>query len=169
MSASDLQILFRAESIIQRDAILAALHAEGINAHSPDRAISRKTTANTVDLAYEGYSALFEGFEIQVHESDLVAAKKVVESLLTRARLATEQIDAAADPDSSRSLRKFYFCALFSLGLPGVMHAMAIYHLLQAQKKGEKMSGFYFYGCLLLLLVTGGVVLFIAGIKLSEL
>jgi hypothetical protein len=132
---SALKHLMQAESIIQRDAVMSALAAAGINAFAEQRDISRKIADTTVDLAYEGYSAVFDGFTIQVNEADYDAAKEIADEVV--------RVAHAAKPDVGLSeggaLRRFYFCSLFSIMIPGLFHGLAIYHLADGLRKGEKL------------------------------
>ena len=94
--------LVRAQSIIQRDAILAALSAAGIEAVAPPRDISRKIADTTMDLAYQGYSAIFDGFLIQVPAKDLARAGEIASVVIDQALRADSGLGA---PDSY--LRRF--------------------------------------------------------------
>lgn len=136
MGSDSLKLLLRAESIIQRDALLAALHAEGLHAISPSSDLSRKVTDSTVDLAYGGYSAMFEGFAIQVPENEFEQADAVVKQVLARA----QKFEVPDSEVTNRNIVKFYFCCLFSTAAPILMHALALYHLRNAIRLGEKVS-----------------------------
>lgn len=151
MSGS-LQTVVQAESIIQRDAILSALAQAGIEAFSAPRDISRKIADTTLDLAYEGYSAIFEGFAIQVSKDDFARAKEIVDQVLREARL-----NVVDDDHQVNHMRRFYFCSLFTLTLPIVMHVFAIYHLIEGIKKGEKLRPLYIVFSIGILLFTGFV------------
>jgi hypothetical protein len=148
---SSLRTVVQAESIIQRDAILSALSHNGIEAFSGRRDISRKIADNTLDLAFEGYSAIFEGFAIQVAEEDFTRAKEIVDSVLREARVHV--VDG--EPKEDSHFRRFYFCALFTLTLPIVMHVFAIQHLIQGIKKGEELRPVYILFSMALLIFTG--------------
>lgn len=152
-----LKALMRAESIIQREAVISALAAQGINAFSEERDISRKIADSTVDLAYEGYSALFDGFTIHVDESDFERAQPIAESVL-RAALA-----APADKglEEGSSMRKFYFCCLFSLMFPVLFHGLALYHFVRGLQRGERPHPVYGVFALLLFVLSGGLVLYL--------
>lgn len=138
---SALKLLLKAESIIQRDAILAALKAANIEATSPPRDISRKMTDETVDLSFEGISAMFDGFAIHVDEGHIEEAQKVAESVLKTARKTKD------DPVLARgdSMRKFYFCSVFTMviPIPLLFHGLGIYHLVMGLKNGERPHWFY--------------------------
>jgi len=133
---TELKVLMRAESIIQRDAVMSALTAEGINAFAEEREISRKIADTTVDLAYEGYSAVFDGFTIQVNAADFDRAKAVADRVVARARAAPS--DKTLEEGSS--MRKFYFCCLFSVLIPVIFNGLAVYHFVRGLQKGERPS-----------------------------
>ena len=154
---SALKQLMQAESIIQRDAVMSALQAAGINAFAENRDISRKIADTTVDLAYEGYSAVFDGFTIQVNEADFDQAKKIADEVVERAR--------AAKPDASLSegsaMRRFYFCSLFTLIFPVLFHGLAVFHFVDGIRKGERPHPVYAACSLGLMLITGSAVFYV--------
>jgi hypothetical protein len=78
--------VYTAQSIIERDAIIAALTAQQIECISPERTISRKVTENTVDMAYGGYSAFFDGFQIMVAQKDAEKAKAIIQQIIQSAK-----------------------------------------------------------------------------------
>lgn len=127
--------IFKADSIIQRDALLNALATEGIHAQSPPRDLSRKVTPTTVDISYEGYSSFFEGFSIQVPEEQADTAKKIIESFIKSTQASTAQ-----EKPVVRYLQSFYFCSLFSLMFPFFMQAIAVYYLVKGIRAGEKLE-----------------------------
>lgn len=151
MSNSELKLLLKAESIIQRDAILAALRAQNIEPHSGPRDISRKIADTTVDLAFEGVSALFDGFAIYVDEREFDPALKIAEQTVKAAYKAKE------DPQLAQggSMRRFYFCCLFSFVIPGVFHGLALYHLYYGLKNRERFHPLYGTMSLLSFFFTG--------------
>ena len=155
--SSELKLLLHAESIIQRDAILSALKDQGIEAFSAPRDISRKIADNTVDLAYEGYSAIFEGFAIQVQESDYDRAKQIADQVLHQA----EKVEAAAPQAPGGSLRRFYFCCLFSMSMPILFHGLALYHLYHGLKNGERIHPVFAAMSFLIFAITGGGALYL--------
>jgi hypothetical protein len=147
----------RAESIIQRDAIIAALATAGINAFAETRDISRKITDNTVDLAYEGYSAVFDGFTIQVNEADFDRAKKIADDVVKKAH--DSKSDAGLSEGSA--MRRFYFCSLFAVMIPVIFHGLAIYHLVDGLRRGEKLHPVFATFSLILLSMTGGLIFYL--------
>ena len=82
---SQLIEVHRAQSIIEREAILAALREVELDPISPERTMSRKVTENTLDLSLEGYSLMFDGFKILVPLHQERQGRQVVEEVLRRA------------------------------------------------------------------------------------
>lgn len=148
---TELKLVLKAESIIQRDAILAALKSANIEAHSAPRDISRKITDTTVDLGMDFVSVTFDGFSIYVDEKDLAEAQKTANSIVKTAMRAKD------DPVLARgeSMRKFYFCCVFSLMMPFLFHGLAAYHLYYGLKNGERMH--WFYGTVSLIIFLGSI------------
>lgn len=127
--------VFKADSMIQRDALLSALHSQGIQAISPRRDLSRKVTSTTADISYEGYSSFFDGFDIQVPDPDAEKAQEIVTKFLRETNIVL-----SGETSPANHLQRFYFCSLFSLMVPIVFHGMAVYYLVLGLKTGEKLS-----------------------------
>jgi hypothetical protein len=122
--------------MIQRDALRARLDSVQIHSESPNRDMSRKVTGTTVDLSLEGYSAMFDGFEIYVNENDVDAAKEVIERFVRDERAAV-----MADTSPIPYWRRFYFCSIFSTMFPVFLTMLASYHLLMALRRRLKPEG----------------------------
>lgn len=146
-----MKLLVKAESIIQRDAIMAALKSQGIEPHSAPRDISRKIADTTVDLSFEGFSAVFDGFAIYVDEDNWSAAEKIAKSIVRTAQKTKE------DPGLARggSMRRFYFCCLFTITIPVLFHGLALYHLYNGLKNKERFHLFYGSMASLVFVLTG--------------
>ena len=143
--------VFKAESIIQREALLALLADNEIATISPPRDLSRKIADDTVDLSYEGYSAIFDGFAIYVSADQKDRALKLIQDYLTQIQ-ATHRREAEP-PSVTYHLDRFRSCAMFGLIIPFVFTIGGAYHLIKAHEKGEPLRGFGFYSSLLLYLV----------------
>ncbi len=154
---TQLKLLLKAESIIQRDAILAALKSQGIEPHSAPRDISRKIADTTVDLSFEGFSALFDGFAIYVDEADLERAQKLAENIVKSAQKAKD------DPGLAQggSMRRFYFCCLFTITIPILFHGLALYHLYHGLRNKEKFHPFYGTMSALVFVATGAFIFYV--------
>jgi hypothetical protein len=151
---SALKTIIRAESVIQRDSLLAAFHEAGIEALSPPRDVSRKLTDSMVDYAYGGYSAIFDGFAIQVPEEQWEEARQIVDQVLKQARSFDE-----VPHEASNSLKKFYFCCFFVLLAPLVMNIVAFYHLYKAYQHNEKLARWSVLLGVLWLVLSGSLLL----------
>ncbi len=160
---SQLKLVLRAESIIQRDAIIAALNAAKIEAHSAPRDMSRKIADDTVDLSLGGVSVMFDGFAIHVDEQYLEQAQKIA------AHIVKSALKAKDDPILAKgeSMRRFYFCCLFSIPMPILFHGLAAYHLIVGLKNGERPHPFY--GTMSLIVFIGTLIFVIYMIPQSNL
>lgn len=139
-------LVFKAASIIERDALLNALNQEGIEGKTSQRDISRKITSTMVDLAYEGYSAVFDGFPIFVRGEDKDGARKIIESFfLEITRSESENLRK-----KPRHLNRFYFCALYSLLFPVIFHVYGFHHLKEGLKAKEHIQWIYFVASIVL-------------------
>ncbi len=131
-----MKLLIRAESLIQRDALINALREQGIEAVTGERDISRKYADETVDLAYGGISAVFEGFSIWVPEAELSRAQGIVAEVMESVRSAS-----SAEPLPPEShMRRFFFCTLMSIVFPVVMNILALGHLIRGLRAGESIK-----------------------------
>ena len=79
-----MKLIYKADSIIERDALLAHLAENDIVAESPRRDISRKMTNNTIDLSYGEYSVFFDGFSIYVRDDQEHEGRQQLISFLNR-------------------------------------------------------------------------------------
>lgn len=123
--------VYAAASILERDALLNELRESDIEVFTGPNDISRKITNETVDLSYEGYSAIFNGFPIFVLEKDESRAKAIVERFLAKAK--------SVEPSATSYYRKFFMCSIYSFGFPVLMHILGIYHLVKAVQGKEKI------------------------------
>lgn len=154
---TQLKLLVKAESIIQRDAILAALKSQGIEPQSAPRDISRKIADTTVDLSFEGFSAVFDGFAIYVDEEKLQEAEKIAKAIVRTAQKTKD------DPGLAQggSMRRFYFCCLFTITIPILFHGLALYHLYKGLRNKERFHPFYGSMASLVFVVTGVFILYV--------
>ena len=158
-----MKAIFKADSIVQRDALQARLAAARISSESPDRDMSRKIIDSTVDLSLEGYSALFDGFDIYVEEADTAAADRVVREFLSDVQSAN-----LADQRPVPHWQRFYFCSIFSFLFPILMPVLATYHLVKALRsgvppsegRGMHIAGGLMFGLGWALTITLAIVLF---------
>jgi hypothetical protein len=149
LDPNDFVLVHKAESIIQREALLNELAQSGIEAITSPRDMSRKISDSTVDLALEGYSAIFDGCPLLVRRQDQAAASEVIKGFLRRIQI--QPVEMAYEP--SPHFRRFFFCSLFGLSLPVIMHLAGGYQLFMALKNKEKIRPFYFSVSLVLFAV----------------
>lgn len=123
--------LVSARSIIERDAIVASLKAEGIEVVTPPRDMSRKITENTTDLALDGYSVFFDGFDILIEDQDEAKARTML------AKFSRDHQAPVVSTERSPHWQRFYYSSIFSLMFPLLLNMAALYHLYKAIQKGE--------------------------------
>lgn len=123
-------LLTKVPNLIMRGALIHKLGESQIEVYAPDRdAIVH--VGSGPNLALEGYSALFDGYEVYVAKQKLQDAKEILKEIETQAYAPSEgETDHAG---------KFYFSAIMSFMIPVIMHVMAIYHFIQARKKKQKL------------------------------
>jgi hypothetical protein len=129
------KLLYEAQSILERDALMARLQEQGIDVLSPPRDISRKMTENTVDLAFEGYSAVNDGFKIYVIQEHEARAKELLRYFIREQRMHAYDKGIERDPWDA-----YYRASIFSMMLPLVMNISALYNLFVALKSGRRPS-----------------------------
>jgi hypothetical protein len=143
-------LVHKANSIIQRDAIVEALQSEGLNPFTQERDVSKKVADGTLDLSYGGASAMFEGFPILVTEEEAARARDVVERVLASVR------EQDRIPRETDHLQKFYAMSLFSfLMIPVLAHAIGFYHLYEGIKKRQKINVVRFSAALIMYAAGG--------------
>jgi len=142
-------LIHTAQSIIERDAFLAALDASDIDYLSPNRDMSRKFTETTVDLSLGGYSTFFDGFKIFVEESEKKKAEDVLNDFL-----ATRKEEMSVEPSEKQYLNKFYFLSVACFFIPIVPLFFGLYFLKKGLRNGEKKKNSYFYFSILLYFVS---------------
>lgn len=125
-----MKLLYKAKSIIERDALRARLHGAAIASDSPERTMSRKVTNDTVDLSLGGYSVFFDGFPVLVPEEDLERARVVLEDFQREMR--------AVESAPALHWGRAYSCAIFSIMIPVIFNVLAVYHVWRAWRSGER-------------------------------
>ncbi len=141
--------VFKANSIIERNAILHELREHGTEAFSGERDISRKVASSTVDMAFEGVSILFDGFAIQVNEKDKESSEQLIKELLARVNL---NVAHPEDGAMSRHLRKFYYCSIFSITIPVAFNIYGFYQMYLGLKNREPVRwGFFIFSLVIML------------------
>ena len=129
--------VFKAESILQREALVAFLRENGIEPLTPPKDVTRKIADTTVDLAYGGYSAVSEGLPIYVLEEEKEQAQALITDFLTQ--ISKNEV-ASAKVKEINHWNRFYHCSLFTMVLPGLMHLLALYHVFCAIRSGAPVQ-----------------------------
>lgn len=123
-------VAYTADSIIQRDALMALLREAGIDSESPARDLSRQLTSNSIDIAYEGYSAVKKDiFPILVDERKKEEARRLIDKELAR-------VESEPSVEVSH-LYRFRAACLYTIVLPVVFHIVAVMNLIRHYKSGE--------------------------------
>ncbi len=124
-------LLTKVPNLIMRGALIHKLGESQIEVYAPDRDAIVNVSSGP-NLSLEGYSALFDGYEVYVAKQKLQEAKEILKEIETQTYEPSEgEIDHAG---------KFYFSAIMSFMIPVIMHVLAIYHLIQARKKKQKLK-----------------------------
>lgn len=149
-------LVHRAQSLIERDSLMAELAAEGIEAETERKDMHNRLTSGSVDLAYDGLVSIsFDGFPIKVSAQDAVRARTVIQA-------AVQKFESQQSPSEESSgeyhVRKFTEAGLFSIFLPIVMHVVAVYHMIKAIRLGGPIvSVKTFLAALILVLMAGAL------------
>lgn len=129
--------LIKAESILQREAIVTALDSEGIEFFIIPRDTSRKVFDSSIDLTMGGISTVFDGFPILVRPLDLERAQRIVRQVIGSAdQIAFE----SKNNDSIDYWDRFYRASIFTIFLPGLMHLAALMNLFMAVKTRQPLT-----------------------------
>src|SRR5687768_17284034 len=120
------------------------LKDNGIESFTGQRDVIVNLT-NHVNLGYEGYSAVFEGYRIYTEASNAEKSKQLITQQNFRLRNLEEP-----RLDENVEMKKFLSGAIFSLLLPGIMNIVAIYWLFRALALRQKISPIRFiFACLI--------------------
>jgi hypothetical protein len=147
MEKENLVLLVKAESHIERGALINELEEKGLHPVSAERDISRKTTSTTLDLSFEGYSAFFDGFSIYIPINEKAQADLIVNEMRTR-------VQKDKTPANPNYLLKFYFMAMFGLAFPGISQIPGFYFLYKGLRANEKIKPVIFMTSLLLNVIS---------------
>jgi len=151
-----MKLLYKAKSMIERDALRARLHGAAIASDAPERSVSRKVTNETVDLSLGAVSLWFDGFAVLVPEEDMARAQEVLDAFLL-------EMQATKTPPATHWPRA-YSCAIFSILIPVIFNLLAVYHAVRAWRAGEAWphSRFKAFGAIVVWLMTATVMLLLA-------
>lgn len=137
MDQPDFVILYQAQSIIERDALIERFADEGIDAFAAPRDMSRKVADGTIDLALGGYSAVSGGLPVLVRKDQKDQALKLLEQFQRETQV---QLADDVTPETAPNLNRFVFCSLFSWIMPGVLSIPAAYYFVQGLRQSERIS-----------------------------
>lgn len=119
--------LCRVPTIIERDALIQELLAADIDVVSPDRDVM-------VNLAQEpnfylGSASLhFEGYDIRVRSEQLDKAREIYIHFRRRHEIGLMEETSSVEPERMDDAgRRFLACTLWSLAIPVVFNAVALY------------------------------------------
>lgn len=134
------KVLCRVPSVIERDALMVALLEAGVNAMTPERSVM-VNLANEPNIALEGASIHFNGYDIRVPEDQFEKARAVLGEFRRRhdVRLAvTEDIEDTGRVDAAG--RRFLACTFWAIALPLVMNAAALYWFFRSRDVLKKRT-----------------------------
>ncbi len=127
--ATALVVVYTAQSVIERDAMMAALQAAGIESEATKKDMHNRVTSNMVDAGFEGLVSIsFRGFPLEVAAADLPRAQEVVALALKKFETSEELLPS----NGEKHLTKYLQCCLFAFFVPVLFHALALYHLVKA-------------------------------------
>ncbi len=132
MDKQNWTLLTKLPDLISRGALVNRLGEDNIEVYAPDRDVIVNLNANTPNLSLEGYSALFDGYEVYVSRTRLDDAKKIWDEF--QKEMYKPSVIATDHP------HKFYSMSVMSFMLPIVTHVLAFYHLREGINKGQKFS-----------------------------
>jgi hypothetical protein len=170
-----MKIIYHAGGLIERDALVARLKAEGIEPYIPPESdiTSRRVTPSVVDLSLgEASPFQFKGFAVYVNEPDFAQAQSVLkewqqEHKTPHLREFNEHNEPSelnehnhaeqneADSTLTNHWKSFYFYAFATLVLPGPTHFLALWELLKNIRHLSQVRPVYFVFANILLLITG--------------
>lgn len=131
-------VLYRATTIIERDALMAFLSENHVEAFTGRRDVIQNLTENP-NLSYEGYSVLFAGYEVFVSEDQLEQAQDLLKDFRRQIQLQTVSEEFSTEFSTQKKYeRRLMIAAIMTLFIPLVAHLLFVYLLIQA--KNEKLQ-----------------------------
>lgn len=132
MDNQDWALLTKLPDLISRGALINFLSEKQIEVYAPDRDVIVNVNPASPNLSLEGYSAIFDGYEVYVDRKKLNDAKKIWEEFQKEMYKPT-----VMETDHPH---KFYSMSVMSFFFPLVTHILALYHLREGFRKGQKFS-----------------------------
>lgn len=153
-------LLCKVPSIIERDALLAALGEAGIGASSPDRDMMINL-AGEPNLALGGYSALFEGYSVFVPAGRETEARSVL-AAFRRRDMHLSRSDREPGAEESATLdpagRRFLACAFFSVVVPVALNVASLYWFFRSRNVFRFRPGAALFALAIdVLMIAGGL------------
>lgn len=124
-------LLAKIPDLITRDVLVVRLGEKGIEVYAPERDMIVNVSPSP-NFSLEGYSALFDGYPVYVDQGDLARSRQVFEDF------QKEIYQPSLEPVDHTS--KFYFACVMTMILPGILHAIALFHLVQALRKKQSFK-----------------------------
>ncbi len=149
-SNQDWQLLIKVPDLIQRDFLVNLLGEQQIETMAPDRDVI-VSLGGGPNLSLEGYSALFDGYSVLVLRKDFSKAQDVLGVF--------EKTRAIKSTDITDHMAKFHLSAILSFVLPGVLHGLALYHLVLAVQRKQFKTSVQFFFSSFVFIVTSLVIL----------
>lgn len=162
------QVLYRAQTLIERDALVEALSAEGIESLAQERDQIPQLT-NDVNLRLGGYSAMFEGYEIRVPQEQFESGQRVLQDFLRRAQIQpVSEASAVSQADADEAaFRRFMAHSFWAIILPILFNLTSFYWLWRARRVLHRHLVLLVLG-LLLNAATLGLVIYVGWTGLKK-
>lgn len=132
MDNQDWALLSKLPDLISRGALINLLGEKQIEVYAPDRDVIVNVNPASPNLSLEGYSAIFDGYEVYVARKKLNDAKNIWEEF--QKEMYKPSLIETDHP------HKFYSMSVMSFFFPLVTHTLALYHLREGLRKGQKFS-----------------------------
>lgn len=155
----DWVVLAKVPDLITRGALISRLGEDQIEVYAPDQDAIVNLSSSSPNLSLEGYSAVFDGYRVYVNRRKLGEAQKIW------ADFEAEMYKPDPNPRETDHPHKFYMMAATSFLFPIITHFLAVYHLREAIRKKQKLSGLKLIFSILVMVPS----LFLAWIYLTHL
>lgn len=134
-----MKVLCRVPSVIERDALMAALLEKNVSAFTPERNVM-VNLAGEPNLSLEGASITFPGYDIRVPEDQYEEARNVLAEFRRRhdVRIAPEGIEEPAHDGVDEAGRRFLKCSFWGIVMPLVMNVPAMYWFFRSRNVIQK-------------------------------
>ncbi len=148
-----MEIVYKATNIIERDSLMVFFQSHGIEAITGRRDVIQNLT-DQPNLSYEGYSALFSGYEIFVQGAQLSEAKELLAQYKRQMQLRSVEPDEEHFHQQKQIERRMMTTAILSLFLPVIAHIIFIYLLFRGLLTGNRFSKWFLIRVIIILIST---------------